>query len=151
MRRAVAAAVGAVLLALPTVTVAQGAGHRHDPAPQPPPAEAPAPDGERPSLRAVRIETAPRIDGLLDEAVWASANVVDRFVQQEPQEGQPATDRTEVRVLFDRNRLYIGVRAYAALPVTATEMRRDADRLFDEDNSRSSSTPSGTRATATCS
>ncbi|MFP5379477.1 MAG: DUF5916 domain-containing protein [Vicinamibacteria bacterium] len=93
-----------------------------------------APDGERPSLRAVRIETAPRIDGLLDEAVWASANVVDRFVQQEPQEGQPATDRTEVRVLFDRNRLYIGVRAYAALPVTATEMRRDADRLFDEDN-----------------
>ena len=77
---------------------------------------------------------APTIDGVLDEAVWASANVVDQFVQQEPREGLPATDRTEVRVLYDKGRLFIGVRAYASLPVTATEMRRDADRLFDEDN-----------------
>ena len=77
---------------------------------------------------------APTIDGVLDEAVWASANVVDQFVQQEPREGLPATDRTEVRVLYDKGHLFIGVRAYASLPVTATEMRRDADRLFDEDN-----------------
>jgi hypothetical protein len=57
-----------------------------------------------------------------------------RFVQQEPQEGQPASDRTEVRVLYDAGHLYIGVRAFASLAVSATEMRRDADRLFDEDN-----------------
>ena len=77
---------------------------------------------------------APTIDGVLDEATWASANVVDQFVQQEPREGLPATDRTEVRVLYDKGHLFVGVRAYASLPVTATEMRRDADRLFDEDN-----------------
>ncbi|HEX6164147.1 MAG TPA: DUF5916 domain-containing protein, partial [Vicinamibacterales bacterium] len=72
--------------------------------------------------------------GVLDEAAWSQAQVVDTFVQQEPQEGQPATDRTEVRVLYDQGHLYIGVRAFSSLDVTATEMRRDADRLFDEDN-----------------
>jgi hypothetical protein len=111
---------------------AQSAAHRHeDPAVAKPAAQV---AGERPSMRATHTTTAPKIDGVLDEAVWAAAGVVDRFVQQEPQEGQPASDRTEVRVLFDDGHLYIGVRAYATLAVTATEMRRDADRLFDEDN-----------------
>ncbi len=71
---------------------------------------------------------------MLDEASWATAQVIDKFVQQEPQEGQAASDRTEVRVLYDAGHLYIGVRAFASLTVSATEMRRDADRLFDEDN-----------------
>ena len=39
-----------------------------------------------------------------------------------------------MRVLYDAGHLFIGVRAFASLAVTATEMRRDADRLFDEDN-----------------
>ncbi len=90
--------------------------------------------GERPSVRAVLATESPKIDGDLDEAVWQTANVIDRFVQQEPREGQPASDRTEVRVLYDKGHLFIGVHAYASLAVTATEMRRDADRLFDEDN-----------------
>lgn len=89
---------------------------------------------ERPSVRAVLTTEAPKIDGVLDDVVWARANPIDRFVQQEPREGDPATDRTEVRVLFDKGRIYIGVHAYATDPVVATEMRRDADRLFDEDN-----------------
>jgi hypothetical protein len=82
----------------------------------------------------VRATESPRIDGNLDEPAWQSAPVVDRFVQQEPQEGEPATDRTEVRMLYDAGHLYIGVKAYTSIGVTATEMRRDADRLFDEDN-----------------
>jgi hypothetical protein len=77
---------------------------------------------------------SPKIDGALDEAVWQTANPIDTFVQQEPREGQPATDRTEVRILYDKGHLFIGVHAYASEPVVATEMRRDADRLFDEDN-----------------
>ena len=89
---------------------------------------------ERPSVRAVLTTDALEIDGVLDEAAWQRAIPIDQFVQQEPQEGEPATDRTEVRVLFDKGRIYIGVHAYAREPVTATEMRRDADRLFDEDN-----------------
>ncbi len=89
---------------------------------------------ERPAVLAVPATDAPRIDGVLDEAVWQTATPIDAFVQQEPREGQPATDRTEVRVLYDNQHIYIGVHAYASEPVVATEMRRDADRLFDEDN-----------------
>jgi hypothetical protein len=90
--------------------------------------------GERPAVSAHRVTERVRMDGVLDEAGWAAAPVIDQFVQQEPNEGQPATDQTEVRVLYDAGHLYIGIRAYSALGVTATEMRRDADRLFDEDN-----------------
>ncbi|HEX8029419.1 MAG TPA: DUF5916 domain-containing protein [Vicinamibacterales bacterium] len=85
-------------------------------------------------MTAVRTSDAMKVDGALDEAAWATAPVIETFVQQEPQEGQPASDRTEVRVLYDAGHLYIGVRAFASLAVSATEMRRDADRLFDEDN-----------------
>jgi hypothetical protein len=89
---------------------------------------------ERPVVQAAPATDAPKIDGVLDEAVWQSAPAIDTFTQQEPNEGQPASDRTEVRILYDGKHIYIGVRAYASEPVVATEMRRDADRLFDEDN-----------------
>jgi hypothetical protein len=99
------------------------------------PGVAPAqPSRERPSIQATRIDEAPRIDGTLDEAVWQLAPAIDQFTQQEPAEGQPASDRTEVRILYDSAHLYVGVRAFASEPIVATEMRRDADRLFDEDN-----------------
>jgi hypothetical protein len=131
-RAACRAVVGVLLLLCPLPVLAQQ--HQH-PTPATPTATLASPvSTEKPVAHAVRATEAPRIDGILDEAAWQSAPVVDRFVQQEPQEGQPASDRTEVRVLYDDGRLYIGVKAYASLAVTATEMRRDADRLFDEDN-----------------
>lgn len=55
-------------------------------------------DGERPS-----------IDGLVSDAIWSSAQPFSAFIQQEPDEGQPATERTEIRFLRDRENLYIGV------------------------------------------
>ena len=70
--------------------------HQHEPAPKPTPqsAAAPAPpQGERPSLVAMKIAERPKIDGALDEALWATAPMVDRFIQQEPRQGQPASDR----------------------------------------------------------
>src|SRR5262245_10679581 len=91
---------------------------------------------ERFTIPAVRVDHAPRIDGVLDDAEWAKAPVVETFVQQEPREGTPATERTEVRVLYDSRQLLIAVHAYDLQPsaLVATEMRRDADRLLDEDN-----------------
>lgn len=126
----------ALLAFIPAISFAQTTEHKHDTPPAVKPAAPLASQAgrERPTITAQRVTESPRIDGVLDEAAWAAAPAVDQFVQQEPQEGQPATDRTEVRVLFDAGHLYIGVRAYASLAVTATEMRRDADRLFDEDN-----------------
>ena len=87
-------------------------------------------------VNAVKVEQRPQIDGVLDEGLWESAALIDDFTQQEPDEGAPATERTEVRVLYDGSSLFLGVRAFDADPegVVATEMRRDADRILDEDN-----------------
>jgi len=86
--------------------------------------------------RAVRVDQGPDIDGALDDAVWNSATLIDAFVQQEPDEGAPATERTEVRLLYDESNLYVSVRAFDSDPsgIVATEMRRDSPRILDEDN-----------------
>jgi hypothetical protein len=119
---------------LPSLSAAQSTEHIHPPQAPARVTEPLTPRGERPSVRAVLATESPKIDGVLDEAAWQSAVAIDTFIQQEPLEGQPASDRTEVRVLYDQGHLFIGVHAYASLSVIATEMRRDADRLFDEDN-----------------
>jgi hypothetical protein len=91
---------------------------------------------DRYSIPAVRVDQSPKIDGVLDEQVWQKAALVEEFIQQEPREGAAATERTEVRVMYDGRNLLIGVHAFDAQPagIVATEMRRDSDRLLDEDN-----------------
>jgi hypothetical protein len=87
-------------------------------------------------IDAVLVPEGPRIDGVLDDAVWSSAAAIDDFTQQEPNEGAPASERTEVRVLYDGSSLFFGVRAFDSSghgPI-ASEMRRDADRILNEDN-----------------
>ncbi len=56
------------------------------------------------------------IDGRLDEADWQAAPVASGFVQSEPRTGEPATENTEVRVLFDAERLYVGAYLYDREP-----------------------------------
>ena len=92
--------------------------------------------GERYQVAPRRVEEGPTIDGNLDEEVWLLAAMIDEFTQQEPSEGDPATERTVVRLLYDARALYIGVEAHDSEPdgVIATEMRRDSPRLLDEDN-----------------
>ena len=94
------------------------------------------PPSERYRVEPRRVEEGPTIDGRLDEVAWIAAAVIDDFVQQEPSEGDPATERTVVRLIYDANALYVGVEAYDSQPdgVIATEKRRDSQRLFDEDN-----------------
>ena len=65
-----------------------------------------SPDG-RLLVMAVEATTPVKIDGTLDDEVWQRAQPVGQFVQSEPQGGQPATERTEVRVAFDSGNLYI--------------------------------------------
>jgi hypothetical protein len=89
----------------------------------------------QPSLRAHRAEAAPSIDGRLEEPAWRSADFAGNFRQYEPNEGEPATERTEVRVLYDDSSLYVGVRLYDSEPrkiVTRLSRRDDepdADRF----------------------
>ncbi len=91
---------------------------------------------ERYNVEPTRTPAAPRLDGVLDEPAWQSAAIIDQFVQQEPSEGDPATERTVVRLMYDERALYVGVEAYDSVSngIIATEMRRDSRQLLDEDN-----------------
>ena len=94
------------------------------------------PPSEQFRVQPVRVEEMPVIDGRLDEMVGQRATVGDECVQQEPAEGEPATERTVVRFMYDAETLYVGVEAHDSIPdgIVATEMRRDSLRLFEEDN-----------------
>ena len=74
-----------------------------------------SPDGRR-TVGAVEAKGPITLDGLLDEEVWRAAEPAAEFIQAEPHEGQPATERTEVRLVYDRDALYIGVRCFDATP-----------------------------------
>src|SRR5690349_12753062 len=61
---------------------------------------------------ATRTSQAPTIDGRLDDAAWTAGEPISGFVQREPFEGQPVSERTEVRVLYDDQALYVGAWLY---------------------------------------
>ena len=77
------------------------------------PSQVSAQAGTVPTVNAVRLAADHaekiRIDGILDERAWRDVSAATDFRQQEPLEGAAATERTEVRVLFDETTLYIGV------------------------------------------
>ncbi len=67
-------------------------------------------------IRAVYTETPIRLDGILDEEAWKTVEPVTDFTQRELTEGAPATEQTELRIMHDRNNLYIGVICYDREP-----------------------------------
>ncbi|HYE57328.1 MAG TPA: DUF5916 domain-containing protein [Rhodothermales bacterium] len=79
----------------------------------------------RPVAGAVRMTGRVTVDGRLDEAAWAAATPVTAFTQVDPDEGQPASERTEIRVLYDDEALYVGARLYDRQPVSRRLGRRD--------------------------
>ena len=108
----------ALALLLPAVAAAQ------TPAPTPPAASAPAK-----VIRAVRFTgRPPAVDGRLDDAVWQAAPVLSDFVQKQPVEGGPPTERTEVRFVYDDAALYVAARMFKNDPasIQAPVSRRDA-------------------------
>ena len=88
-----------------------------------------------PVLRAVRVAGHEiRIDGRADEEPWQRAQVATDFVQFEPSEGQPATERTEARVLYGDEALYVAIRAFDRDPsgIVGQLTRRDQDSYSDQ-------------------
>ena len=73
-------------------------------------------DPSAPVAEARRTSAAPTIDGRLDEPEWGSAPAVSDFRQKEPSEGEPATEATQVRILYDDSLLYIGVQLFDGDP-----------------------------------
>jgi uncharacterized protein DUF5916/cellulose/xylan binding protein with CBM9 domain len=85
------------------------------------------------TVRAVRVSDAPRIDGRLDDAAWRDAPVAADFVQRDPDEGKPATERTEIRVVFDASNIYVAARLHDREPnaIVRRLSRRDDDADAD--------------------
>lgn len=95
-------------------------------------------DGERPNLTISRVADAPPvIDGVVDDEVWSGVAPFSAFIQQEPNEGEPATERTEIRFLLDRQNLYVAMICFDSDPqnILVSQSRRDAD-LGDTDSVR---------------
>lgn len=87
-----------------------------------------------PEVRAVVLQEPIRLDGKLDEAVWQTAPPAVGFRQSQPHEGEPATQRTEVRFAYDDAAIYVGARMYddsGARGVRTRLVRRDADFASD--------------------
>jgi hypothetical protein len=83
-----------------------------------------------PSAHASRRTGPIALDGKLDEDVWRAAAAITEFTQSDPDEGKPASERTEVRFLYDDEALYVGAKMYDAngpAGVTTRLVRRDAD------------------------
>jgi hypothetical protein len=90
----------------------------------------------RVTVRATRIETPPRIDGVLDEEIYRTLEPITDFVQQDPDEGQLATEATLVWITFDASTIYIGARCRDSQPsrIVANDMRRDGRNVSQNDN-----------------
>jgi len=87
------------------------------------------------SLTILHIQEAPVLDGFLNEQAWQNADITGEFVQRDPDEGMPVSERTEVRALYDQENLYFGIRCFdsQADGILATELRRD--NAFANDDS----------------
>jgi hypothetical protein len=89
---------------------------------------------QAPETSAIRTPVPPTIDGHLDENVWATAPALSDLVQREPSEGSAVSERTEVRIAFDDEALYVGAWLFARDPSTVVfgQTLRDAS-LNDSD------------------
>ncbi len=85
--------------------------------------------GDRPIATALAIETPPTIDGdVLGDTAWATAEPATRFWQTIPNAGQPATQRTDVRIVYTADTLFVGVVCYDDDPagIIVSDSRRDS-------------------------
>ena len=82
----------------------------------------------------VRTDTALVIDGVLDEPAWSEGVLLEPMIQTLPIEGAAPTERTEIRLLYDRDFLYLGIRMYDSDPgaLIAKQMVYDADMTSDD-------------------
>ncbi len=86
-----------------------------------------------PAVRVTRAEHPIEIDGVLDEPVWAQAEPVTHFLQRDPDQGEPARQKTEAFLLYDDDAIYVGARLFDTAPdsIVARLARRDNDSRSD--------------------
>jgi Domain of unknown function (DUF5916) len=85
--------------------------------------------GERPSLKAVLLEADPVIDGeVRQDEVWTAVKPIDQLWQTKPDAGQPATEKTEIRIGYTTTTFYLSVVCFDSAPekLVVSDARRDA-------------------------
>ncbi|MBY0493363.1 MAG: carbohydrate binding family 9 domain-containing protein [Cyanobacteria bacterium] len=109
-------------------TLAAGASMQLTPAPFPPA------DVERYRAIAVWSTARPVLDGVLDDPAWQDAIPFGEFFQSEGRVGQPASERTEIRVLYDADNIYFGIRNFDSAPdrIVARNMIREGSLQSDD-------------------
>jgi len=90
---------------------------------------------ENPVLEASRIDFESNItlDGKLDESIWLTVPAATGFTQRSPEDGAPASQRTEARIIYTDKAIYVGIIAYDSAPdsIAATLFRRDGNDYSD--------------------
>ena len=90
---------------------------------------------ELPRMSAHRTSEEIKVDGVLDESVWQSVEPIRQLYQIQPDQGDPATEQSEVRILYDDKKLYFGFVFYDSEmdKIVANDMRRDSSGLRSND------------------
>ncbi len=92
-----------------------------------------SPSYSQESIKAVRIENPPSIDGHVNEQVWEQAFMVDEFHQREPDEGAPVSEKTQFFTCYDEHFIYFAVKCWDSRnDITAKEMARDVSLGNDD-------------------
>lgn len=87
-----------------------------------------------PTMNAVRIKGGEvKLDGFLDDGIWATAPVATGFTQRSPKDGGNPSQKTEARILYTDNEVFVGIMAYDVSPdsVIASLFRRDGNESSD--------------------
>ena len=117
-------------------TVAPDDSRIDGPLPPVPPAVITRDDRGNATVRAIRLADPIRLDGQLDEAAYRDVPPIAGFIQTLPDEGDPATERTEAWITFDDENVYVSARLWDSSPESewvANEMRRDTNQLRNND------------------
>ncbi len=86
------------------------------------------------TMKAVRVSHGPKIDGVLDDPEWEQAEFTGDFIQRLPDTGAPATETTEIAIIYDDDNLIFGARLYDSEPdkIVHSEMRRDGPLRYED-------------------
>jgi len=89
----------------------------------------------RVTIRAIPLTSPLKIDGVLDEPIYTDVHPFSGYIQMEPNGGQPATEKTEGWIFFDKDNVYVTLRAWESEPdrMIANEMRRDSFNILQAD------------------
>ena len=123
-----------VLLVVLSVVAASSQGVTDGPPPPVAPEVISRDASGRATLRAVRLTRPLTIDGRLDDAVYETVPGAGGFIQQEPNEGQPPTEKTDVWIFFDDRNIYVSARCWDSSPDrwVVNELQRDGDVTNNE-------------------